>query len=314
MDWLGLRSWGPERAPSLTPEPWLRIFLTLSKPYLLMASKDNKASHLASDGTGNLRWQVCADADEVARLAASRIAALLRAKPDAVLGLATGSTPERTYAELVRLHDQEGLSFARATTFNLDEYWALPGDHPQSYRYFMQQRLFDHIDIAPWNTHFFNGMVRHAELECDAFEARILAHGGVDLWLLGIGANGHIAFNEPGSAVGSRSRLVTLAPETVAANSDGRFFSDPDQVPRCALTAGIATIRAAASILLLATGAGKAPAVAAALQRPLDPSCPASLLQDHRDCTFVVDVDAAGDLDQSEPARKGRHQTGGNAT
>jgi glucosamine-6-phosphate deaminase len=224
------------------------------------------------------------------------IAEVVLARSDAVIGLATGSTPERTYAELARLHKDEGLNFTKVTTFNLDEYWGLDGDHDQSYRYFMNDRLFNRIDIRPWNANVLNGKAAYPQLECAAFEDKILSVGGIDLWLLGIGGNGHIAFNEPGSSVDSRTRLVNLSPETIAANSDGRFFSDASEVPRCALTAGIGTIREARKIVLLATGSGKAAAVAAAVDGPFAAECPASLLQDHPDCTYIIDGEAAAQL------------------
>ena len=246
--------------------------------------------------SGNIALRVCDDADAVAKEAAASIAAVVRDKADAVIGLATGSTPEQTYAELARLHRDEGLSFAGVITFNLDEYWGLDGDHDQSYRHFMNERFFKHIDIRPWNAHVLNGKAAYPQLECRAFEDKILSVGGIDLWLLGIGGNGHIAFNEPGSPVDSRTRLVNLTPETIAANSDGRFFSDPAEVPHCALTAGIGTIREARKIALLATGSGKAEAIVAAVDGPFTAECPASLLQDHPDCSFIIDGDAAAQL------------------
>ena len=245
---------------------------------------------------GQVNLQICDHPEDVARRAAAALAEVVRSRPETVLGLATGSTPEATYAELARMRRDEGLSFAGVTTFNLDEYWGLGGDHEQSYRHFMDDRLFRHLDIRPWNTHVLNGRARFPELECRSFEDRILAAGGVDLWLLGIGGNGHVAFNEPGSPVDSRTRLVSLAQETIDANSDGRFFSDPAEVPRCALSAGIGTIREARAIVLLATGDKKADAVAAALEGPFTPDCPASLLQDHPDCTFIIDAGAASKL------------------
>jgi len=245
---------------------------------------------------GNIKLIVGADADAVAREAAGIFAELIRSKPQAVIGLATGSTPEQTYGELARIHKEEGLSFAKVISFNLDEYWGLDGDHDQSYRYFMNDRLFSKIDIRPWNTFVLNGGAVNPQLECRAFEDKILSVGGVDLWLLGIGVNGHIAFNEPGSPVDSRTRLVNLSPETIAANSDGRFFKDPAEVPRCALSAGIGTIREARTTVLLATGLQKAKAVAASVEGPFTTDCPASLLQDHPDCTFVVDQEAASQL------------------
>ena len=245
---------------------------------------------------GNIRIKVCDDAAAVAKEAAAMFDEQIRANPASVIGLATGSTPEATYAELARRHREDGLSLKGITTFNLDEYWGLGGDHDQSYRYFMNDRLFKHVDTLPWNTNVLNGNARFADLECAAFEQKILSVGGVDKWLLGIGGNGHIAFNEPGSGVDSRTRIVSLTPETIESNSDGRFFSDASEVPRCALSAGIGTIREARRLVLLATGAGKADAIAAAVDGPFSESCPASLLQDHADCTFIVDKDAASKL------------------
>ncbi len=245
---------------------------------------------------GNINLVVCDDAAAVAREAARRFAGEIRARPGAVIGLATGSTPEATYAELARMHREEGLSFAGVSTFNLDEYLGLDGTHEQSYRYFMHDRLFRHVDVQPWNTFVLNGKAANAHLECQAFEQKILALGGVDIWLLGIGGNGHIAFNEPGSSVDSRTRVVNLTPDTIAANSDGRFFKDAAEVPRCALSAGIGTIREARKVVLLATGSSKAGAIAAAVEGDFTTDCPASLLQDHPDCTFIVDRDAASGL------------------
>eukprot|EP01126_Amoeba_proteus_P035805 TRINITY_DN361_c0_g2_i16.p1 TRINITY_DN361_c0_g2~~TRINITY_DN361_c0_g2_i16.p1 ORF type:complete len:171 (+),score=17.27 TRINITY_DN361_c0_g2_i16:336-848(+) len=157
----------------------------------------------------------------------------------------------------------------------------------------MNQKFLNHIDIRPWNTHILNGKASEPHFECKAFENKILSVGGVDLWLLGIGKNGHIAFNEPGCAIDSRTRLVTLTRSTIQANSDGRFFSDPNDVPRCALTAGIATIKSAKKVVLLATGKNKAGIIKTALEGPFSPDCPASLLRDHPDCTFILDLESA---------------------
>ncbi len=245
-----------------------------------------------------INLKICDDAEGVAREAGGVLADLIRSNPAVVLGLPTGSTPELTYAELVRLHREDGLSFSGVTTFNMDEYWGLEGDHPQSYRAFMNRTLFDKVDIKPWNTHVLNGRAANPHLECQAYETKILSVGGIQLWLMGIGVNGHIAFNEPGSLVDSRTRLINLSPSTIEANSDGRFFKDQDEVPRCALSVGIGSIREAPKLLLLATGPGKARAIADAVEGPFSPECPASLLQDHPDCTFVLDRSAAGELKQ----------------
>jgi len=245
---------------------------------------------------GNIKLIVCDDSAGVARQAANIFADVIRSRPNAAIGLATGSTPEETYAELARMHREEDLSFEQVISFNLDEYWGLDGNHDQSYRYFMNDRFFTKIDIRPWNTFVLNGKAVNPHLECQAFEQKILSVGGVDVWLLGIGGNGHIAFNEPGSQVDSRTRLVNLTPATIAANSDGRFFKNPAEVPRCALSAGIGTIREARRIVLLATGSKKADAIVAAVEGPFTTECPASLLQDHPDCTFIVDKEAASKL------------------
>ncbi|MGF1572697.1 MAG: glucosamine-6-phosphate deaminase [Sumerlaeia bacterium] len=237
--------------------------------------------------------------EEVATNAAERIADFVREKPNAVLGLATGSTPEATYRKLIEAYHQ-GLDFSHVTTFNLDEYAGLPTDHRQSYRTFMEERLFKHLNIRPWNTHILDGTTPFPAFECAAFEQKIQARGGVDLWVLGIGQNGHIAFNEPGSPVDSRTRLVALSPSTIAANSDGRFFHDRREVPRCALTAGIGTIREARQLLLLATGEKKAPAIASAVKGEFTTDVPASLLQDHRNCTFMLDAEAASQLGSAD--------------
>ncbi len=248
---------------------------------------------------GNIKVKVCKGSADVAVQAAKIFARLIKSKPDAVIGLATGSTPEATYGELARMHKKEGLSFAKVTSFNLDEYWGLDGDHDQSYRYFMNTQLFKKVDIRPWNTYVLNGKAVNPALECEAYETKIVSMGGIDLWLLGIGGNGHIAFNEPGSPVDSRTRLVSLTQSTIEANSDGRFFKDAAEVPRCALSAGIGTIREARKIVLLATGSNKADPIAAAVNGPFSPDCPSSLLQDHPDCTFIVDKEAAAGLKKS---------------
>ena len=253
-----------------------------------------------------IQLQICATADGVARTAASEIAELIRRKPHAVLGLSSGATPVKTYSELIRAN-RDGLGFARLTTFNLDEYRGLEAGHCQSYRHFMNHIFFAHTDIRLWNTHIPNGVAVDPKCECRAFEAKIRACGGVDLWLLGMGRNGHIAFNEPGSSPDSRTRLVDLTEDTLATNS--RFFAHLDDVPKQALTVGIATICDAKRILLLATGQSKARAIARAVQGPLHPDCPASFLQAHPDCTFILDSEAASGLNLSEISHRSRCAT-----
>ena len=181
-----------------------------------------------------MRVVIKSESDDVSKHAARMISELVRRKPKSVLGLATGSSPLATYTELIRMHRDEGLDFSEVTTFNLDEYVGLHGTDEQSYRYFMQSNFFDHVNIRPENTNVPDGRALDFENYCEAYEQRIVDAGGIDLQLLGIGADGHIAFNEPGSSLGSRTRLKTLADETVRDNA--RFFQSIEQVPRSAIT------------------------------------------------------------------------------
>ena len=237
-------------------------------------------------------------ADAVAVRAASFIAALVRRKPDCVLGLATGGTPVGTYRELIRLHREEGLDFSQVTTFNLDEYVGLAPTHPQSYRHFMQVHLFDHINIRPERTHVPDGRALDFEAACAQYEQRIREAGGIDLQLLGIGSDGHIAFNEPGSSLGSRTRLKTLARETIRDNA--RFFASEDEVPRMAVTMGVGTILESRRCLLLATGRSKAEAIRATIEGPVTAQVTASALQFHREVIVVLDEEAASLLERRE--------------
>jgi glucosamine-6-phosphate deaminase len=234
----------------------------------------------------------------VARRAAAFIAALLRRQPACVLGLATGSSPIGAYQELIRLHRDEGLDFSQATTFNLDEYAGLGPDHPQSYRYFMQRQLFDHVNVAPERTHVPDGLASDFAVSCAEYEARIRAAGGIDLQLLGIGADGHIAFNEPGSSLASRTRLKSLVRETIRDNA--RFFGSEDLVPRLAVTMGVGTILDARQCLLVATGRGKAEAIRGMVEGPVTASNTASALQLHPQVAVVLDEDAASLLHRRE--------------
>ena len=234
-----------------------------------------------------------ASPSQVAARASEVIASLVQSTPSPVIGLATGSTPIDTYARLVERH-RKGLSFADVTTFNLDEYIGLSPDHPQSYHTYMSAHLFASIDLNPEQANIPAGDADDLEAECSRYEQAIADAGGVDLWLLGIGSNGHIAFNEPGCAPDSRTRVVDLAPETITANS--RYFDSIEDVPPRAITAGIATILSARRILLLAFGASKAEPICEALAGPVSSDCPASFLQNHPDCTFVLDEAAASHL------------------
>lgn len=232
--------------------------------------------------------------DEMSRLAARMISHQLLRKPNTVLGLATGSTPLGTYQELIRMHREEGLDFAQVTTFNLDEYLGLPPTHPQSYRFFMNEHFFDHLNIPRGNIHFPYGHARAVEEFCDWYEAEIQRCGGIDMQILGVGTDGHIAFNEPGSSLGSRTRLKTLTEQTIRDNA--RFFDDVDQVPRFAITMGVGTILEARRIILLAEGAQKAEVIAQAIEGPVTASVTASALQLHRDVIVVVDAEAGSRL------------------
>ncbi|HAA74230.1 TPA: glucosamine-6-phosphate deaminase [Candidatus Latescibacteria bacterium] len=228
--------------------------------------------------------------EDLASTAANIFASQIQDYPDSVLGLATGSTPVDTYARLADLYEN-GLSFEHVTTFNLDEYVGLSQGDPQSYHSFMTTHLFDQVDLDPSRTHLPDGDSEDLDEACEEYERLLQDAGGIDLQLLGIGSNGHIAFNEPGCADDSLTRVVDLAPETVAANS--RFFDSEDDVPGQAITAGIATILSADKILLLAYGENKAEAVCQALAGEITSDCPASFLQKHPDCTFLLDAKAA---------------------
>lgn len=230
-------------------------------------------------------------AEEMAVLAADMIERQLLSKPNSVLGLATGSTPVGLYRELIRRHKEKGLDFSQVVTFNLDEYLGLPPSHPQSYRYFMDQHLFNHINVPPGNIHVPYGHADSVLDFCAWYEDQIHRAGGIDIQILGIGGDGHIAFNEPGSSLGSRTRLKTLTQETISDNA--RFFATMDEVPRFAITMGVGTILEARKILLLANGPKKADIIAQAIEGPITSQVSASALQLHRDAIVLVD-DAAG--------------------
>jgi len=236
--------------------------------------------------------------DEMSQVAARMISDQLLRKPNSVLGLATGSTPIAVYRELVRLHREEGLDFSQIKTFNLDEYLGLAPTHPQSYRYFMNNHLFDHVNIPRGNIRFPYGHAHAVETFCEWYEAEIERCGGIDIQLLGVGTDGHIAFNEPGSSLGSRTRLKTLTEQTVRDNA--RFFDDIDQVPRFAITMGVGTILESKKICVLASGMGKADIVAQAIEGPVTASVTASALQLHRDVVVIVDADAACKLARAD--------------
>jgi glucosamine-6-phosphate deaminase len=233
--------------------------------------------------------------DELARLAAGAIEKLLRRCPDAVLGLATGSSPLAVYDELVRLHVADGLSFARARAFNLDEYVGLPADHPQRYSNVIEHAFTGRVDFAAGAVHGPDGLAQDLVAACAAYEDAIAAAGGVDLQIVGIGTDGHVAFNEPGSSLASRTRIKTLTEQTRADNA--RFFSgDIDQVPHHCLTQGLATVMQARHIVLVATGRAKADAVHQLVEGPVSAMWPATILQLHPHVTVLVDNAAASRL------------------
>src|SRR5262245_46555131 len=242
------------------------------------------------------------DRDGVSRRAATFVAALVRRKPTCVLGLATGSTPLGMYGELIRMHREEGLDFSRVVTFNLDEYVGLAGSHPQSYRHFMQTNLFDHINVDPRDTHVPDGRALDFEAYCEQYERMIVEEGGIDLQVLGIGSDGHIAFNEPGSSLGSRTRLKTLTEETVRDNA--RFFGSEKDVPRLAITMGVGTILESRQCVLLAAGDAKARAIRDTIEGPITAQVTASALQLHRDVIAVLDQDAARLLERRDYYRE----------
>ena len=225
--------------------------------------------------------------------AARMVAAQVRAKPDAALALAAGATPRGIYAELVRQHRTEGLSFARVSAFNLDEYVGLSPEHPRSFRRALAEELYRHVDLPAAQTFAPEGTAADLAEACRRYEDQIAAVGGLDLVLLGLGRDGHIAFNEPTSSLGSRTRIKTLTEETRAANQPG-FGAEP--VPRHALTIGIATILAARRIVLVAFGTAKTEAVARTVEGPLSAMVPASALQLHPRATVIVDEAAARHL------------------
>jgi glucosamine-6-phosphate deaminase len=232
---------------------------------------------------------------EAAEIVADRIGK----NPDLVLGLATGSTPLGLYRELVRMHRESGLDFSRITTFNLDEYLGLSPTHEQSYHYFMRKNFFDHLNIPRHAIHIPDGTTRDPEATCARYEEEIANAGGIDLQILGIGSNGHIAFNEPGSSLGSRTRVKTLTEKTCRDNA--RFFAAGEKIPAYALTMGVGTIMDARELLLLANGDGKADAIRSAVEGPVTAQCPASIVQMHRKAIILIDRTAGAKLTGSYP-------------
>lgn len=227
---------------------------------------------------------------DVSRKAANIMSAQIIMKPNAVLGLATGSTPVGMYKQLIEWYKKGDLDFSQITSVNLDEYKGLSGDNDQSYRYFMNHNLFDHININKENTNVPNGTAADLEAECERYEQVVASMGGVDVQLLGIGNNGHIAFNEPCEEFPEKTHVVNLTQNTIEANA--RFFASMDDVPKKALTMGIGTIMKAKKIVLLANGAKKAQTIYDTVYGPITPKVPASILRLHPDVTIFVDEEA----------------------
>ncbi|MBU5455686.1 glucosamine-6-phosphate deaminase [Caproiciproducens sp. MSJ-32] len=238
-----------------------------------------------------MRLIITKNYDELSKRAAEIIAETIKEKPNAILGLATGSSPVGLYKELIKMYKDGEVDFSNVTTVNLDEYVGLSGEHPQSYRYFMNENLFNHVNINKNNTYVPNGLAEDAEEEGRRYDAKIAELGGTDLQLLGIGNNGHIAFNEPAEELVFGTHLTDLTEDTIKANS--RFFNSIEEVPTQAFSMGIGGIMKAKKILLIASGEEKAEAVKAMIEGNITTKLPASLLQLHHDVTVIVDEAAA---------------------
>lgn len=232
--------------------------------------------------------------DEMSQKGAEIIAELLKAKPDAALGLATGGTPVGMYKELIEMNKKGEISFKEVSSYNLDEYYPIEKTNDQSYDYFMRDNLFNHVDIDLNNTHIPNGMAADCAAEGKAYDELVRSTGGVDIQVLGIGGNGHIGFNEPCDVFDPITHQVALDERTIRDNA--RFFNSIEEVPTQAITMGIGTIMTAKSILLLASGKGKAPIVKEMLLGKVTPQVPASILQFHKDVKIVLDEEAAAEL------------------
>jgi glucosamine-6-phosphate deaminase len=244
-----------------------------------------------------MRLIVCDNQQEIANVGADMIAEVVVANPAAVLGLATGSTPVPMYQELIRRYEAGKLDFSSVRSVNLDEYYPLAPDNDQSYRYFMNHQLFDHINIDKNNTNVPDGLAADPAGACKAYEDIIRNLGGIDIQVLGIGGNGHIGFNEPAEALDPLTHLTDLTEDTIKANS--RFFESEADVPRYALTMGIGTILSARRIMLIATGEAKAKAIATVLSGKLTTFCPASMLSLHNDVTVICDRAAVSLCDEA---------------
>lgn len=245
-----------------------------------------------------MRLIITKNYEEMSLYGAKQIVELVSKKPDCILGLATGSTPEGLYAKVIEAYKRGEVDFSKVSSFNLDEYVGLSGEHPQSYRYFMNDKLFNHVNIDKSKTRVPNGNTDNAEEECLNYDRSITEAGGIDLQLLGIGTNGHIGFNEPSDSLNLGTHVTNLALDTIKANS--RFFSSEAEVPKQAITMGLGSIMQAKSILLLASGVKKAPIISKLVAGSISTQIPASVLQLHKDVTVIVDTDAASELNLEE--------------
>ncbi len=239
---------------------------------------------------------ICKTKEEASKLAAAVITAQVKKNPKTVLGLATGSTPVLMYTEMAKAVKAKKVSYKQVKSWNLDEYYGLPGTHDQSYRYFMNENLFKKIDIKLANTHVLNGLAKDPEKECKAYEAQIKKAGGIDIQVLGIGSDGHIAFNEPGTSLSSRTSVVYLTPSTIKDNARLFFKGKEKEVPTRALSMGVGTICEAKKIILLAFGKGKADAIKGCVEGGISQFCTASALQLHNDAWIFCDEEAASKL------------------
>jgi glucosamine-6-phosphate deaminase len=251
-----------------------------------------------NNGVFDMQVIIRPDEEAACDLAASIIDKRIREHLDSVLGLATGRTMERLYDNLANRHMRDGLDFSLIRTYNLDEYIGIPPEHPGSYRHYMNAHLFDKVNIDPRNTHLPLGMAPDLARECEMYERSIKVNGGIDLQLLGIGESGHIGFNEPLSALKSRTRDKSLTPTTIEQNK--HFFDPPESMPKRAITMGVGTILEAKRILLLVTGDKKAEVLAKAVEGPVTSMISASALQLHERCTVIVDEAAAANLAEKD--------------
>ena len=248
-----------------------------------------------TNGKGNnVKVLVCDSYETLSKKAAGILAGIINVKPDAVLGLATGSSPVGTYKELIKLFEAGLLDFSKVRTYNLDEYYPIDPENDQSYHYFMNVNLFDHVNIDKANVHVPDGNAPDMDKACKDYEAMLDEIGGVDIQVLGIGGNGHIGFNEPADVFVGPTHVVGLTESTIQANS--RFFEKIEDVPTKAISMGVGSIMKAKKILLVANGAGKAKAIADTLEGPITPQVPASILQLHHDVTIIIDEAAAAGL------------------